>query len=323
MLLQGGRTVVVGLALSAACAAAPDLHASGVFTRADVTGPDSTFVTQVMSDPEGLILTQHDKQGIRLAAGFDSHGTWLYDPATGEVRAIGDKWQVFLIGHDLHRLWLAPETRWTRAGKHYSDTAGRKARFSRRRAGRPTRMDLEDDEGQPLRVEFSTAGDAGMFREAVIETGAGDYIYSFTRTNVISREYGTGTPSTPARIELQRLHRLHRMAHLGELPGLLAGSPLPLVEVRAGVVEEVAAADSVSRFTRYFESADFVDWRDRAAPVLVISDDQTLASKAVQKTVVLESPDGAREQDFAWLETWRRHEGAWRLIAVASTRAGD
>lgn len=317
-----GFTLIV-LALSGTVAAAPELGSSGLFTRADVTGPDSTFVTQVMSDPDSLILTQHDSRGINLVAGFDMHGTWLFDPATGEVRAIGDQWQVFLIGHDLHRLWLAPETRWRQSGRHFVDTAGRQARFSRRRTGRPSRLALDDDEGQPLVVKFSAiAGDA-LFREATIETAAGDYVYSYTAVNVIAGEIAWDQPATAARIELERLHRLHRMAHLGELPAILAGSPHPLVEVAAGSVTEVAPPDLITSFRKYFETTDFADWRDRAVPLLFISGDQTLASKIVQKSVLIRSAAGTGRRDFAWLETWHRRDGAWRLIAIASTQAAE
>ncbi len=316
-----GPAVLAALLIHNAGAAAPDLHTSGLFTRAEVTGPDSTFITQVMSDPDGLTLTQHDNEEIKLVAGFDPQGTWLFDPSTGEVRALDDKWQVFLVGHDLHRLWLAPQTRWIGAGRHFIDTAGRQARFGRVRDGRPGRLDLQDEQGEPIRIEFSRADDSGLFREAVFETGGGDYVYSFATANVIAPEQDIGEWDTAARIELQRLHRLYRMAHLAELPALLATSPDPLLEISSGTVTEVTPDELRDRFTRYFEAVDFLDWHDRAAPVLVIGDDRTLASKAVQMTVVLDAPGGAQTQEFAWLETWRRRDGVWRLIAIASTQA--
>ena len=126
------------------------------------------------------------------------------------------------------------------------------------------------------------------------------------------------------RRELLRLAAEARAAHLAYDPApLLRAHAEGFVSVSNGKVSRPSPEDTRRMFAGYFDSVRFEAWDDLAPPVVTLSDDGTLATMLIQKRVRVlpKSGPGAAggETDWAWLETWRKQDGQWRLQTIVST----
>ena len=126
------------------------------------------------------------------------------------------------------------------------------------------------------------------------------------------------------RRELLRLGEAARAAHMTyDAAALVAPHADGFVSVSDGQVHRPSKAQSSAMFRRYFNGVVFRMWDDIAPPVVALSADATLATVLVQKRVRLTpkaAPDGpVTETDWAWVETWRKQNGAWRMQMIVST----
>ena len=126
------------------------------------------------------------------------------------------------------------------------------------------------------------------------------------------------------RRELLRLAAEARAAHLAYDPdALLRHQAEGFVSVSDGQVSTPTAEASRRAFSGYFESVRFEAWDDLAPPLITLSDDGTLATMLIQKRVRLvpktRTDQAGSETDWAWLETWRKQDGRWRLQMIVST----
>ena len=125
--------------------------------------------------------------------------------------------------------------------------------------------------------------------------------------------------------ELLRLGEAARAAHFAyDARALASATADGFVSVDAGQVRRPSKAEFQAMFQRYFDGVVFKMWDDIAPPVVTLSDDATLATVLVQKRVRIAAkaaPDGpVTETDWAWVETWRKQDGAWRMQMIVSTR---
>lgn len=126
------------------------------------------------------------------------------------------------------------------------------------------------------------------------------------------------------RAALLRLHQEQRTAHLERKAELLTGSFADtFYSVSHGRVTTPARDASTERFQAYFDHASFRVWDDLTPPVIRISPDGQMAYVIVQKRVGLQPKDStsAPEPDtiYAWIATYEKLYGQWRLTALAST----
>ena len=126
--------------------------------------------------------------------------------------------------------------------------------------------------------------------------------------------------------ELMRLHGVARASHLNydaeQFVGLFAEK---LTQIQAGDVLVRDKPTNLARFRNYFSSFKFKSWDNIVPPVILISDDGSMATVQVQKNVSGDYTDEEgkvhfSETIFAWLEVWRKIDGAWKVVTVASTR---
>lgn len=130
------------------------------------------------------------------------------------------------------------------------------------------------------------------------------------------------------RERLLALQDLQRRAHLeGDATLLVSIFADDFTNIQGGEVSRPSREESRARFQAYFDRTTFLAWEDVRPPVIEISDDGSMAHVIVQKRVRLRdrsSPDEVETTRFAWLETYRKRAGRWKLTAVASTRrSGD
>lgn len=127
------------------------------------------------------------------------------------------------------------------------------------------------------------------------------------------------------RAALLRLHEVQRQAHLARRADLLVATFADtFYSVASGEVDTPSHAASMKRFQAYFDRSTFLAWDDRVPPIIRISPDGQMAYVIVRKEVRVTQPDGAGvpraiHTTYAWLETYEKNQGVWRLHAIAST----
>src|SRR5581483_7065424 len=81
------------------------------------------------------------------------------------------------------------------------------------------------------------------------------------------------------RKELLKLHHLQQEAHLKENAKLLVDQfSENFITVNQGKVYKPTKAESIQRFTSYFEAVEFKSWEDAYPPSFTFSDDATMAT---------------------------------------------
>ncbi|MEW6732522.1 MAG: hypothetical protein AB1489_14430 [Acidobacteriota bacterium] len=125
--------------------------------------------------------------------------------------------------------------------------------------------------------------------------------------------------------EIMRLQELQRKAHFNKDAGLLVSMfSDDYINVKAGKIESPTREQSINRLQPYFDQSSFIEWDNISPPIIRVSEDASMAYAIVQKRVRLKAKDNngvEREYQtiFAWMETYEKREGKWKLTAVAST----
>jgi hypothetical protein len=133
----------------------------------------------------------------------------------------------------------------------------------------------------------------------------------------------------PDRAELLRLHQRQRAAHLAHRADWLVEEWADsLFSVSRGRVSVGGRAEGQVSFQEYLDGVTFQAWDDIVPPRIRISPDGHMAYVVVEKRVHLtprDSSDGSKPERtrFAWLSVYEKHEGRWRLAAIASTERPD
>lgn len=125
--------------------------------------------------------------------------------------------------------------------------------------------------------------------------------------------------------ELLRLHYEARAAHFNhDAKKIYADFADDFVSVDAGQVKMPDRDARMKRMQAYFDASTFLEWDDITPPIIKVSDDGTMAYVVVHKKVRLLAKDrnGKMQEEvevFAWVSTYRKIDGRWRLSMVAST----
>jgi hypothetical protein len=97
-----------------------------------------------------------------------------------------------------------------------------------------------------------------------------------------------------------------------------------ICQIQNGLVTYLTRKQLVERFTKYFNSVEFIAWEDSASPVFELSRDGTQAHIIVQKHVEVringDSTRAIEITDFAWTELWKKQDQEWHLFTITSTR---
>jgi hypothetical protein len=77
------------------------------------------------------------------------------------------------------------------------------------------------------------------------------------------------------------------------------------------------------RISKYFGSVQFIKWDDLAEPVIIFSDDASLAYAIVQKEVITTPADAPGQSydttHYAWASIYRKQNGEWKVECNIST----
>lgn len=126
------------------------------------------------------------------------------------------------------------------------------------------------------------------------------------------------------RQELLDLNNKMRTAHLeGDIETAIGVSAYPYVKVSRGSITHPTKEEQSERFRAYLTSMRITSWDDLIEPIIIISDDASLATVFYKKLLVMvpaEQPDSEPyEGIFAWQSTYRRTPEGWRQICDVLT----
>jgi len=125
---------------------------------------------------------------------------------------------------------------------------------------------------------------------------------------------------------LLKLHDQQRLAHFNkDIEMLLSGQTERFMNIQNGSLTRPSVEEQRKKFDSYFKRVEFVKWDDWVEPIVMISDDATLANTFVQKIVVVSLKDDLNQSRldtsyFAWTTTYQKQRGEWQLAAITSTR---
>lgn len=123
---------------------------------------------------------------------------------------------------------------------------------------------------------------------------------------------------------LQVLQRAEESAHMEEQTAVMVNMLNDTIcQVKNGEVNYYTKDQMTERFQKYFQSVEFIAWKNIHPPVIMLSDDGSMAQVLVQKHVEVkmesDTTSGRESTDFAWTELWKKKNGSWKMYAVTST----
>lgn len=141
----------------------------------------------------------------------------------------------------------------------------------------------------------------------------------------------TAEPATATTVDLnadlealKALQAVEEEAHMTEQPALLVNMLNDtFCNIKNGEVKYFTKDEMTERFIKYFDSVEFVRWKNSSPQLYTISPDGMMAHILVQKEVELNDETGPKpireKTNFAWTELWKKKEGRWKLYTVTST----
>lgn len=321
-----------------------------IYAIADCTGPNGRYTTEIDSaNGSRLVFRQFRPNGNNYVGTQNGLTSWT-SRADGDFDLADQKETFVWRAHDYQRMALEIGTR-------FQDFKyGGESEFGGVRA---VRLDSKDELGNDASVFFSRSsglligftvrnpfsespeairtvfsewkkvGTLTLPSVATASDKTGDFVLKFREIRL--NRSRPGIFSVPTKVasmtEILAVHNSARAAHFNRDAKLLVSTFADgFADVRNGAVERPDRDQSVSRFEAYFRNSTFIEWDDVEPPVIRVSDDSTLAYTIVRKRVKLKTRDSAgaevEETDvFSWIATYRKIRGAWKLTAIASTRA--
>jgi hypothetical protein len=124
--------------------------------------------------------------------------------------------------------------------------------------------------------------------------------------------------------ELLDLNEKMRSAHLeGDIETVTSINAYPYVKVNRGSVTHPTQGEQSERFREYLTSMKITAWDDLIEPIVIISDDASLATVIYRKLLVMvpvgQPASEPYEGIFAWQSTYRRTSEGWRQISDVLT----
>jgi hypothetical protein len=314
-----------------ACAVATDERATqpleGLASRAEVIGPRGSFVTEMVSLPDGTsrfvqIYPASDPRGRgRVEIVVDEGNRAFQRDAKGVFIAADAGTHSFVHGHDAVRLALAK-------GRPEKLTLGASAEA----AGGRVSIELADYR--------QVIGRELPFSATFVHSAAPDDRYVYQYTELLPFRIAPGSPSSgnadPAILfdrlgdlrDIAAAHERVMAAHRASDAELMTADDAERTTVSSrGRLKEVKREDQRARMREYLGSIRFSRYEDTAVPVIALSLDGSLAWLACEQAAEGIHTAGGKSEPiayaFSWVELYARDPGstprAWRAIGNASS----
>lgn len=323
-----------------------------LYAIADCVGPRGPYTTEIRSALKGRLIFKQIRAGNVYQGTANGTIYWTSNANTGDF-ALADQRAAFAWrSHDFQMMALDLAARFRELSlAGYEPFAGRDA----------TKLKTVDELGHPAELyfdrttklmlgfviqdpfseqprfirnvinEWKTVGKIRLPSKLTVTDHQGDFVLNFREItiNKVDEKVFAVPLQVIAMNELLELHRQARVAHFQRDANLLVGSFADdFTSIGNGKIQNPTRQASLDRFTNYFRNSRFLEWDDIVPPVIKVSNDATMGYVIVNKRVRLmaKETDGTEKEAtevFAWLATYRKNDGQWKLTALASTNTPE
>lgn len=124
--------------------------------------------------------------------------------------------------------------------------------------------------------------------------------------------------------QILELHEKQRDFHFNKMhTNLVAQMSDSFISVNRGKLSFPTKNEMEERFGNYFNTVEFEKWDDVTEPLIILSEDGSLANVFVDKEVVVTyTKDNQTMEEttrFAWIAVYMKLDDEWKLHAMAST----
>lgn len=125
--------------------------------------------------------------------------------------------------------------------------------------------------------------------------------------------------------DIMELHRMQRHYHF-EKDSIAFAAQLREnhISVNRGIISQPSREDLIAKYHDYFSAVEFKKWDDVQPPIIVFSEDGTMAYTIVDKIVEVAYNDSDGDETtgqthFAWVAIYTKKNGEWKIDCVASS----
>jgi hypothetical protein len=320
---------------------------------AECRGPNGSYTTEIYSATNSrLIFRQVSASGNIYLGQTNGPVFWTKDEKSGDFSLADNRAASVWRGHDFQFLAMEVATRFRDfafAGEENFDGKRALKLNAADELGNPASVFFDKDtklmrgfsvqnpfsaEAETIRVVFNEWKQIGRIKlpsKVTATDKKGDFVLNF-REIVLNKpdEKIFAVPLKVAAMnELLQLQKQSRVAHFTKNASLLVSTFADdFTSVSNGKIGKPSREKSLARFQDYLNKSTFIEWDDITPPVIKVSDDATLGYVLVHKKVRLtaKNESGKEEEEteiFAWLETYQKIKGEWKLTAVVSTNTPE
>lgn len=349
---QVDALAVVESSLNAMGSKADRAKVRNLYAIADCVGPRGPYTTEIYAAYNVRLIFKQVRAGSVYQGQTNGAAYWTRDAVTGDF-ALADQQAAFAWrSHDFQMIALDVRARFHQivfAG--YETFAGRDAvklkaidelghpaeLFFDRTSKLMIGLVIQDPFSEQPRFirnvvnEWKTLGKLRLPSKLTVTDHQGDFVLNFREIaiNKVDETVFRVPAQVVAMNELLELHRQGRVAHFQRDANLLvSGFAEDFASISNGKIQTPTRQASLDRFTNYFRNSRFLEWDDIVPPVIRVSNDATMGFVIVNKRVRLmaKESDGSEKESveiFAWLATYRKIDGKWKLTALASTNTPE
>jgi len=319
---------------------------------ADCRGPNGNYTTEIYSAPNArLVFKQIRADGNVYLGQTNGRTFWTKNEKSGDFALADEKAAAVWRGHEFQRLAMEIATRFRDfafageenfAGKtalklNATDETGNPAHVffdkeTRLLLGLTTQNPF--DRRETIRTvvnEWRQTGKLKLPSRVTATDKKGDFVLRFRE--IVLNKTDEKIFAVPAKVtamnELSERQKQQRAAHFNrDAKIIFAEFADEYVSVGNGRVRKPSGDEGLKLLQNYFNNSTFIEWDDITPPIIKVSDDATLGYVIVHKKVRLLAKDAqGKEQEeteiFAWIATYQKIKGEWKLTAVASTNTPE
>ncbi|HEY8561126.1 MAG TPA: hypothetical protein VIL74_12195 [Pyrinomonadaceae bacterium] len=317
---------------------------------ADCRGPNGDYTTEIHSALGGRLIFEQVRASGQIYRGQTSGRTfWLKDEKTGAFTLADARAAFAWRAHDFQFLAMEIDRRFRDfafAGEepfggvnalklNATDELGNPASLFFDKKSRLLRgfvIQNPFDKSETIRTVFNEWRRVGNLRlpsKVTATDRKGDFVLHFREISLNKADEKTFV--VPVKVaamnELLELQKNARAAHFTRNAKMLVSTFADdFANISGGKISKPSRGASIDHLQKYFDDSTFIEWDDIAPPVIEVSDDATLGYVLVHKKVrLLSKSAGGKEETeiFAWIETYRKIKGEWKLTAVVSTKTPE
>lgn len=320
---------------------------------ADCTGPNGKYTTEIYSAKGArLIFKQVSASGKIYLGQTNGQTFWTKDEKSGDFSLADGKEASVWRGHDFQFLAMEIATRFRDLTFAGAENFNEKAAFQLRgkdELGNAADIFFDKEtklilgftvqnpfsaEPEKIRIvfnEWKTVGGLKLPAKVTATDKQGDFVLNFREIvlNKTDEQIFAVPLKVTAMNELLELQKQARVAHFTRNGKLLVSTFADdFTSIAGGKITKPTREASLTRFQNYLNNSTFIEWDDITPPVIKVSDDATLGYVLVHKKVRLlaKKENGTQTEEteiFAWIETYRKIKGEWKLTAVVSTNTPE